>query len=128
MLILSYSSGYNPTIYATDCIKQVIEQHQTVTLTAYTNYPSETDGDPNITADGSRVKKGIIAVSRDLQKRGWGFGDIVMIDGVGTFTIRDVMHPKWKNRLDIYMDDRSEALEFGKKTNVKAFLLAKGKS
>lgn len=94
------------------------DRFEIVTVTAYTNHPSETWGDPNITASGSKVRPGIIAVSRDLLQDGWSFGTRVHVKDIGDFVVKDTMSSRFKNRIDIFMYDRSKALNFGKKSNV----------
>lgn len=83
------------------------------TITKYTNDPKETDDTPNITASGKNVKKGYIAVSRDLQKLGWTFGKRVYIEDIGLFEIQDVMNKRHHYSLDIFTFNRHEAIHFG---------------
>lgn len=84
-----------------------------VTATMYYPVSSQTDSDPNITADGSKINTNKaselkwIAVSRNLLKR-WGgeldYGDVVEISGAGkkdgTYEIHDTMNKRFKNRID----------------------------
>jgi 3D (Asp-Asp-Asp) domain-containing protein len=87
-----------------------------LTVTAYSPDPSETDGTPTVTASMTRVRHGIVAVSRDLFRQGWTFGKKVYVEGYGVFTIRDLMNRRYTNRLDVFRWDRREALKFGKQT------------
>ena len=84
-----------------------------VTLTTYSVSESETDSTPLITASGFKLnatnpkRHRIIAVSRDL-KRKYKFGQKVRIEGAGKYngiyTIRDLMHHRWKNKIDILIN------------------------
>jgi 3D (Asp-Asp-Asp) domain-containing protein len=84
-----------------------------VTLTTYSVSESETDSTPLITASGFKINANnpkrhrIIAVSRDL-KRKYKFGQKVRIEGAGKYngiyTIRDLMHHRWKNKIDILIN------------------------
>ena len=90
-----------------------------VTATAYNSVPSQTDGDPNITAWGDRLEPGmnVIAVSRDLIELGLSHGAEVTIDGLpGLWVVRDKMAKHWKRKIDIYMgDDVSAARKWGRR-------------
>jgi 3D (Asp-Asp-Asp) domain-containing protein len=84
-----------------------------VTLTTYSISAAETDSTPLITASGFKINPNnpkrhrIIAVSRDL-KRKYKFGQKVRIEGAGKYngiyTIRDLMHHRWKNKIDILIN------------------------
>ena len=87
-----------------------------IAVTAYSPTKDQTDSTPNITASMQKVRPGIIALSRDLEKDlGLKFGDFVIIEGYGIFEFQDRMHKRWKKKADIFMWDRAKALEFGKK-------------
>jgi 3D (Asp-Asp-Asp) domain-containing protein len=90
-----------------------------VTATAYNSLPSQTVGDPTITAWGDRLEPGmkVIAVSRDLIAQGLGHGAEVRIDGMpGLYVVRDKMAKRWKQKIDIYMgDDVEAALRWGRR-------------
>lgn len=89
-----------------------------VTVSAYNNVPWQTDGDSDITAFGYTLKPGLkaIAVSRDLLKKGLKHNTMVLIDGFkDTFLVKDKMHYRWRNRIDIFMGkDVKKAREWGK--------------
>jgi len=91
----------------------------TVTASAYTSHKNQTQGNPVIAAWGHRLKPGdkTIAVSRDLLKRGLKNGMHVKIKGLkGTYVVRDKMHRRWRNKIDIYMGyDRRKALNWGRR-------------
>ena len=58
----------------------------------------------------------IVAVSRDLEKEGLTRGSKIYIEGMGEFEVLDRMNKRWKNRVDIWMEeDTSKARKFGKK-------------
>jgi 3D (Asp-Asp-Asp) domain-containing protein len=58
-----------------------------------------------------------IAVSRDLLKLGMKHNTLVTIEGLdGIFLVKDKMHYRWKNRIDIYMGNNvKEARNWGRK-------------
>jgi 3D (Asp-Asp-Asp) domain-containing protein len=84
------------------------ERTLTVTATAYTSSPGETDDTPNIAAWGDTLAPGmkVIAVSRDLLELGLVQGAEVTIDGLdGRYVVLDKMHPRWNEKIDIYMGE-----------------------
>ncbi|APQ18966.1 3D domain-containing protein [Maribacter hydrothermalis] len=91
-----------------------------VTATAYNSIPSQTSYEhPAITAWGDSIKPGEkwIAVSRDLLKKGLAYNTLVKIDTFeGIYTVKDKMHSRWRNRIDIYMGDNvSKAKNWGRR-------------
>ncbi|WP_199711440.1 3D domain-containing protein [Prosthecochloris sp. ZM_2] len=90
----------------------------TVTATAYTSSPQETDSTPSVTAWGDTLKPGVkaIAVSRDLIDMGLTHQQDVKIQGFdGSFRVLDKMNRRWEKRIDIYMDNnRKKARNWGK--------------
>lgn len=93
-----------------------------LTVTAYSSEVNQTDDTPFVTATNKRVRPGIVAVSRDLFRKGWVFGRKVYIKGHGIFTIDDLMHPRKKNQIDIYMGNTGDAVQFGRRT-LEVFLV-----
>jgi 3D (Asp-Asp-Asp) domain-containing protein len=97
-----------------------------VTVTAYTSRPEETDDSPHWTADGSLVKRGIIAVSRDiLNELGIRYGQRVVLEGYGAMEVRDTMNPRWTRRVDIWSSDLTAARLHGKKEDVTMLWVGK---
>ena len=91
-----------------------------VTATAYNSFPSQTSKiHPGITAWGDSLYPGmkIIAVSKDLIPLGLEYNTQVKIKGDSSiYLVKDKMHSKWKNRIDIYMgEDKEKALNWGRK-------------
>jgi 3D (Asp-Asp-Asp) domain-containing protein len=84
-----------------------------VTVTMYHPVPEQTDSTPNITADGTVFKienasdYRYIAVAQNMLVRWGGFldyGDWVVVDAgkkSGLYQVRDTMHKRWVNRIDI---------------------------
>jgi len=87
----------------------------TVTATIYEAVPGQTDKEPFVTADNSRIKpqygtkKRWMALSRDLL-RPWGgkfeFGDKVRVRGLspaldGVYTVHDTMNRRHRHCMDI---------------------------
>lgn len=86
-----------------------------VTMTIYSPTNSETDSTPDLTASGFKIdtdnpsKHRIIAVSRDLKRKGWGFNKKVRIRKAGkyngVYTIKDLMNKRYKKTIDILVDE-----------------------
>ena len=93
------------------------EPSEVVTVTTYTPSVEECDSTPSITASGFKISERnpkrhrIVAVSRDL-KRKYKFGTKIRIKGAGkydgTYTIRDVMNPRFRKRIDILVSKRDK--------------------
>ena len=91
-----------------------------VVATAYTSHRSQTDRTPFLAAWNNRIRPGmkIIAVSPDLiRKYGITNGTKVRISGLpGIYTVRDKMHRRMRNHIDIYMGtNRRKALSWGRR-------------
>ena len=85
-------------------------QSLTVTLTAYSSTPDQTDDTPFITASGALVEDGVVAANF------LPFGTRIKIPalfGDKIFIVKDRMHQRFSNRLDIWFPDRKTALKFG---------------
>ena len=94
-----------------------------VTATAYNSLVYQTDDSPFITAFGDSLKPGVryIAVSRDLLKLGLRHNTLVKVEGLeGTYLVKDKMHYRWRNKIDIYMGtDVNAAKKWGRqKVNI----------
>lgn len=100
-------------------------QKITVTASAYNSFKSQGEGNPFLTAWGDTLQPEVqsIAVSRDLIKKGLKHNTPVKIDGFeGVFIVNDKMHPRWRNKIDIYMgEDRDKALKWGRRKVEIAF-------
>ncbi|TAL20346.1 hypothetical protein EPN90_01195 [Patescibacteria group bacterium] len=86
-----------------------------VPVTAYSSTPDQTDDTPFITANGSRVRDGIIAANF------LPFGTRVRFPelfGDKVFTVEDRMNARYFYRADIWMESRAAAWEFGIKRKV----------
>ena len=93
------------------------------TITAYSATESECDSDPTITASMRKVRPGTVAVSRDLFNKGWTFGGKIYIKSLGVYEINDLMHERYKNRVDVFIGDTVKARKFGVKKDVIVALL-----
>lgn len=97
------------------------EDWQTITVTAsaYNSLSVQGDGNPGVTAWGDTLSENVqsIAVSRDLIKKGLQYNTPVQIEGFeGVFIVNDKMHPRWRNKIDIYMGkDKEKALKWGRR-------------
>ncbi|MEX0689810.1 MAG: 3D domain-containing protein [Candidatus Paceibacterota bacterium] len=94
---------------------QVTEQEtfpytMNVTVTAYSSTPDQTDSTPFTTANGEKVRDGIMAANF------LPFGTKVQIPeifGDKVFEVTDRMHRRKVNFVDIWMPTRQDALNFG---------------
>ncbi|MCS7069076.1 MAG: 3D domain-containing protein [Meiothermus sp.] len=110
--------------------------------TAYTSSVRETDSTPFITATGARTRIGIIAVSRDMLRE-LPYGSKVLLEDLGTsagvgkgrfnyllqgrvFVVEDTMHPRKRERLDVWLPDRSTAIRFGVR-NLRVTVIQRGR-
>lgn len=85
-----------------------------MTVTAYTVSKSECDNTPNQTATMSKPVPGqTIAVSRD---KSFMLGKVVYIEGLGTWYVNDLLHPRYKNQLDMVVLNKEIAMAWGKRT------------
>jgi len=122
-----------------DELKSNLAKYETegmnVTVTMYQPVSYQTDSTPNILADGTRIRTQsasdykFIAVSRNLLKR-WGgwldYGDFILLQGTdgkdGVYQVRDTMHPRWVNRIDILESINVKPYKFDKAKIVKTNL------
>lgn len=82
----------------------------TVSITAYSSTVDQTDETPFITASGAPVADNVIAANF------LPFGTRVKIPkifGDKIFVIKDRMHNRFNDRIDIWFADRESALKFG---------------
>jgi len=88
-----------------------------VSVTAYSysggQYPY------NITASGKRVKEGMLALSRDVERDlRLNFGDRVLLHGLGVFDFQDRMASRWIQKADVFMHSDHKARRFGVKRHI----------
>lgn len=94
---------------------------QVVRATAYSSDVGQTDSSPFVTATGSRVRPGVIALSRDLL-RTFPYGSRVTLqDSAGilngrVFIVEDTMNARLRNTIDVWMGSRSQAYQWGRRT------------
>ncbi len=82
----------------------------TLTVTAYSSTPDQTDDDPFIMANGHRVHDGAIATNF------LPFGTKIRIPelyGNKIFTVEDRMNKRFPHRIDIWFPDRKTVDDFG---------------
>ncbi|MBD0382191.1 3D domain-containing protein [Paenibacillus sedimenti] len=108
--------------------RKVIKKVLNTTLTAYTAGVESTgkkESHPmyGITYSGIKAKEGrTIAVDPAVIP----LGSTVFIEGIGIRKAEDIGSAIRGSRIDVFMNDLSEAQEFGVKKNVKVYLLEKG--
>lgn len=94
-------------------VEEPIKATITVEATGYSSTVDQTDDTPFETASGRTVKDGVIACNF------LPFGAKVKfpeIYGDKVFTVEDRMAKRYTDRVDIWFETRSEALNFGIKT------------
>ncbi|OGL67072.1 hypothetical protein A2856_00875 [Candidatus Uhrbacteria bacterium RIFCSPHIGHO2_01_FULL_63_20] len=83
-----------------------------VPITAYNSDPWQTDDTPFITASGTHVRDGIVAANF------LPIGTKVRIPalfGDKEFVVEDRMNARYAQAMDIWMEDRQAARQFGRK-------------
>ncbi len=121
MLPLFFIGGFGSCEEAAEAEKNNFEDWQSITVTAsaYNSLKIQGQGNPEITAWGDTLAPDVlsIAVSRDLIKKGLKHNTPVIIEGFeGIFIVNDKMHPRWRNKIDIYMgEDKEKALKWGRR-------------
>lgn len=95
---------------------KILSNGKPVVFTAYNALPWQTDSDPTITASGSEVYEGSVALSRDMIKSfnpnaSTAWGDTIW--AIIPFVVEDTMHKRMRKRVDVFMDDLGTAREFG---------------
>ena len=86
-----------------------------VTATVYNAVPEQTDSTPFITASGSIINPECpevhrwVAVSQDMLKEGWEFGECIEVKGAGNldgvWQIQDVMNRRYKKSIDFLVEN-----------------------
>ncbi|NNE76388.1 MAG: 3D domain-containing protein [Pricia sp.] len=103
-----------------------------VTASAYNSVRSQTANHPSLAAWGDTLRPGmkVIAVSRDLIPLGLDYNAQVKIEGLdGIYLVKDKMHYRWANRIDIYMGkDIAKAKNWGRKKLKIEFRVKKDKA
>lgn len=89
-----------------------------VTVTAYSSHEGQCDATPHLTASGARVRRGVIALSRDLLRHfnplaPFSWGDRVHVEGLGEFIVEDTMSGRYERRADIWLPDSASAAAWG---------------
>ena len=83
-----------------------------ISVTAYTL--KECYHNKGKTASGEFVKTGMVAVSRDLERKGLKLGTKIKISDMGTFIVKDRTSHRNRGNVDIYMLSYKKALRFGR--------------
>jgi len=83
-----------------------------ISVTAYTL--KECYHNKGKTASGELVRPGIVAVSRDLERKGLKLGTKIKISDLGTFIVKDRTSRRNRGNVDVYMNSYTDALKFGR--------------
>jgi len=106
--------------------RPVVQRVLSSTLTAYTAGKESTGKTPShpaygITRSGSKAEEGrTVAVDPSIIP----LGSTVLIEGIGVRKAEDTGSAIKGARIDVFMNDLKEAVDFGVKKNVKVFVLA----
>ncbi|WP_431785852.1 3D domain-containing protein [Paenibacillus lactis] len=97
-------------------------------LTAYSNHYASTQKNPGdktygITYSGRPTVEGR-TVAADINR--YPIGTVLYIDGVGQRVVEDIGGAIKKNRLDVYFKSEQDALNFGRKKNVRVKIIKMG--
>ena len=104
-------------------VRPVAIKNYRVSMTAYNSEVGQTDDSPFTTADGSHVRDGIIAANF------LPFGTKVRFPtlfGDRVFEVRDRMNARYTSRIDIWMVNKKDAMQFGLKSNVPVEVIEMG--
>jgi 3D (Asp-Asp-Asp) domain-containing protein len=103
-----------------------------VVATIYHAVPEQTSDSPHIAAWGFTInlqnpkEHRIIAVSRDLEKKGFNNGSLVCVSNAGpmngVWVVRDRMNKRWEGRIDFLVN---ETRKYGKWEEVNIKLMAR---
>lgn len=112
-------------LIATMLIGSVLAAPVTVTVSAYNALAGQADSTPTITATGTRVREGIVALSPNLRQM-FPYKSKVEIlckNGYrGVFRVEDSTSSRYWNRVDIFMRSYKDAIQWGVKTcQIKKF-------
>ncbi len=83
-----------------------------VVITAYSSTVDQTDSDPFITASGRTVRDGIVAANFLPFGARLAIPDVF---GEKVFYVDDRMNRRFSDRVDVWMETREEAVQFGVK-------------
>lgn len=86
-----------------------------VSMTAYNSLPEQTDSNPFETAMGTITRHGVVAMN------GIPLGTYIKIPelyGDEIFIVEDRMNARYTNRVDVWMENYSDARKFGVKHDV----------
>ena len=98
----------------------------TCKITGYNATVNQCDDTPNITASNKAVRLGMVAVSRDLEKRyNLNFGDYVFIKGLGLFEFQDRLNKRITNTIDILCWNRKTAYKLTDSGRIVHFIKVK---
>jgi len=89
---------------------------RSVRATAYNAVEGQTDDTPTICAWGDKIHDGVVAVSRDLEKLGLKRNKEVYVEKAGKKVVKDRMHRRKLNQIDVFMEKVKDAKKFGRRT------------
>lgn len=107
--IFAYREGaVLPNVVRKEAVKTML-----MTVTAYSSEVGQTDSTPFITAFGTRVRDGIVATNCLPKGALVRFPEVF---GDKEFVVEDRMNSRYYYRMDIWMAETQDAINFGAKT------------
>lgn len=107
---------------ATAALPRSTGRSAVVHSTAYNSTLGQTDSTPFITATGTHVRPGVVALSRDLLGR-FPYGTRITLEDLSgrysnflrdrVFVVEDTMNVRIGNTVDVWMGSWSEAMDWG---------------
>ncbi len=107
--IFAYREGLDES----KIVKKEPRKTMVMTVTAYSSEPGQTDDTPFITAFGTHVRDGIVATNCLPKGTIVRFPDVY---GDKEFVVEDRMNARYYYRMDIWMAETQDAINFGAKT------------
>lgn len=92
--------------------KKEARKTMVMTVTAYSSEPGQTDDTPFITAFGTHVRDGIVATNCLPRGTVVRFPEVY---GDKEFVVEDRMNARYYYRMDIWMPETDQAIQFGAK-------------
>lgn len=113
---------------ADEPIEEKKDTYELFEITAYSNHYRSTGKNPGddgygVTASGVKTKQGVtIAADWDVLPK----GTTVWIEGVGKRVVQDTGSAIKGKKIDVYFLKESDAIEFGRRKNVKVKVMEAG--
>lgn len=114
MYIISFNNEGNNIKYVKDNNSKCKFFYMYLKVSAYNSIEDQTDNDPYTGAWNNKVRKGMVAISRDLEEFGLTNKTPIILEGK-EYTILDRMHSRKRKQVDIWMERKCDAEHWGLK-------------